>query len=540
MGLRCESISQIPSVILRASRRGQNPDPQHSSFAPQGAPGSWGQAYDTDVNAANWGTWTPVTTLKLRNSEAGEFRERSGTPASVIAPEVAYVQVGDPISSVAKVEPRVPSNDYRFTSLFKVTDISGPESASGDGHSSLEWSGIAVAGPFMSDIVPLSIASGLPPPWVLGHPSVPLKSPEACDPTPCDADHTAVPHPPHRPNDLTYGTHPDSKTPYVALEKRQPWTLLKGVVKDSLTGEGIAGVSIIVVDRQGQVKPIAKLSHRGPREAVIGAFKIILPWAGVAQVFINPREPVKGIPVSAYDFDPRYGSLIIPNAPLPADMSKPGTTNVQDLGEIRLPQVHSTVLGEKGSGLIEGIVTAQENPGIPLPRIVLRLRNPHGQILRAQKTDSEGRYAFKDVPAGQFFIDAVLRRSWLSIPANRSIELKEGYALNDQSFLLRGVPATVDVKSAAPGTLAVLTSSEWIEKVPPSPRQEERKLAIYSSTVEENGLVRMYPAIGQRYYLTCWVPDLSGQFTRTPALGSVAVHSAKALLPTDQVEVACP
>lgn len=540
LGLHCDPSAVQPSALIRASRRGQNPAVGQSAFAPDGAPGSWGQAYDTDVNTANWGTGSPFANLKLRNSSSGNVDGRSGTPATIIAPKSSYFQINDPISPLSEVKSRVSSLDYRYTSFFQVMAIAGPESISGDAAQSYDWTGVAVAGAWMEESVPIALPPGVSPAWTLLTPPDAVKPPQKCDPSPCDTDQTTVRFPPLAPDEVSYGPNPDSKTPYLILQKRQPWTLLKGRLSDPISGQPLLGASIIVVDRQGKFRPIAKLSHGSPYEASEGGFSILVPWAGIAQVFINPHQPVSGIPLTAYDFDPRYGSLMFPNVPLPTDMSKPGISNVKDLGVIRLPNARQTSLSQKGRGRIEGTVRAQELSSTGLKDVILRLRNPNGRVLQAIRTDSTGRYVFTEIPSGKFFIDPVLRRGMLSTPANLIVELKEAAQSLGNDLLLSGVPALVDVQSGTPGTLVLLSSQEWVGLLPPSPRQEEKQLKIYSLSVEESGIARLRPAIGQAYFLTCWVPDAAGHFMRRPALGSFMIKDAKPLQPTDRLEVSCP
>src|SRR5882672_2574219 len=91
------------AALVRASRRGES----YTNFSSTGAPGSstWGDAYDSDNNSANFGYWTNVTSLGVRNSTAPSVIGYSGNPVTELVPDpkACLVQVGDPTSLITSM-----------------------------------------------------------------------------------------------------------------------------------------------------------------------------------------------------------------------------------------------------------------------------------------------------------------------------------------------------------------------------------------------------------------------------------------------------
>jgi hypothetical protein len=332
-----------------------------------------------------------------------------------------------------------------------------------------------------------------------------------------------LPYPPAASDDVDYGEHPDSKTPYLSMRDsdRGDWGFVKGRIVDN--NGGLWGIPVTLVKSGGFI--IEKITKPS------GEFKILAPDSGNITVYINNPTPL-GAP---YTKDTHfYDAMHETPAPLSQTLST-GNGNILDLGTITLNwRAQSALSGPTGT--YTGTLTAGENNAVTLPDITVALRDDAGRVLASTQSTTGGVYRFIEIPVGSYTIAPVLERNWRSDPPQKRLALASGQTVT-QNFAISGIGTRLSIRSQAPGTivLVMLQGTTPAGAMPPVQRSYSSS-QTYSTVTGDDALAAISVLPGFAYDMTCWTPDEStGGYTRSAAPVRVSPPA-----PLQTITVSCP
>lgn len=522
----CTSNTQTLRVPARASRRGQIPS-TGGNFSSTGAPGAWGQAYDTNLNRLNFGSWAtvdiynPAARIPLRNTASVILQTPSGMPARLAFADQTFIQVGDPASSRRLAIIPYGAGDYRYTSQLKVDSIFGSEGS--EGASAVPaggWPVMVVAGPYMEQTTTPHVFQT---PWTLIS-TIPFVGapPQPCQGGSCDTNTsqytipwTADPRPPY----VDYGSYPDSKTPYIKLTSTSTgWGFITGIVRESGTLLPLWGVPVSISNGAGF--SVEKITDE------VGDFVILCPNT-VLDIRVNNRQPLASNPSPSHFYHPHHRSWT--SLGYNPAFASPGA--IRNLGTISLP----VQLPGTGSNSISGSLQAAENSAA-LSFRTMELRDDRGNLIRTTESNGTGQYVFGSVLSDRtYYVKPALDRQWSAVPPEVRINLGTVPA-TAPAILIRGVQATVIQYSPLPGQLVLLTPGPYNNPLPPTMDQTTAATSLTYTGVtapayggSDRVVLKVRP--GHSYHVVCWGLNTSGTFVRNPASGSTSLNEGNVLQP---------
>ena len=529
----CVSATGFKAAV-RASRRGQ----ARTNFSSTGAPSGngWGEAYDTDNNLYNFGIWTDVPSLPVKNSAAVASPAYTGNPATELYPNPSapaatpLLQINDPTS------PPTPMTDwgsgFHQTSMIQMGTIFGPFGIrTGGGPLPAFWDATVVAGPYMnyfgvssgtylqsSQFFPLNPVTPIPP--LPGPPQPCTSDIKFSNTPPCDTDQNTY---------LAGGYLYDSYTPYLMLNITGGWTLLTGTVQDSATGNGIPGVAVRISPGSGAFpfNPFEKVTYAS------GAFSVLVPGAsGNLVLSVNDPNPVAPNTPDTHYYDPWHSSTTL-TVPVTWDMSNPGTSNTPNIGTISLNSVFPN-LG--GNGTVSGIVTAAENNTVVLPGITVALRDSQGGILQSVQTDLTGTYTFSNLAVGPYFVTPVLGAGQASTPTKATAVVSSG-PNPTQNFTISGVKATIIASAGQPGVVVMVVPGAGGGSLTTPPLYIQNATPNYIKVTGDDGTATLQVPASAGYTAYCWRPNAQGAFNYSNPVNPSTLTN---LDPTQALSFACP
>lgn len=189
-------------------------------------------------------------------------------------------------------------------------------------------------------------------------------------------------------------------------------------------------------------------------------------------------------------------------------------------------------LGPCGAAIICGDVHAAENPAMLLDDIVIEIRDLTGKVKGALRTNAAGHYSY-----------ASTERLWIVVVVNRGQYATPGQAVANPSeqkdFSVGRIPLELTVRTASPGTFALVSTDPITTPMPPDINSNTPK-AYMSAVADESKVARLKPYPGFLWYLTCWnyvVPAQGmGKFQKAD---SIPVPGTPAD-PRTQITMDCP
>src|SRR5205807_3802533 len=268
-----------------------------------------------------------------------------------------------------------------------------------------------------------------------------------------------------------------------------------------------------------------------------GNFKILAPANGPLNVTVNAPRPAAPNSPNTHFFDPSHAATTVNNLSAntaPWNMSNPGATNVLTPPlDITLDSLSATT-NSGGNASISGALKSAENTTVPLPGLMVGLREGQGRLIQVvQSTGAAGAYTFSNLPAGEFYVLPVLPRNQAAVPMQIPVSLIWGQSLGVPAFLISGVPATIQVNAGKPGVFVLVAQTGALPGGGTPPIYDARApgQAYYTKVSGDNGIATLLVPPGQSYALKCWKPNPQGgyDYISSPPTGPVPGGTLNAL-----------
>ena len=196
------------------------------------------------------------------------------------------------------------------------------------------------------------------------------------------------------------------------------------------------------------------------------------------------------------------------------------------------------------TGLVCGNVTSAELAGVPLPNIVVELRNADGSLTsstQTTRTDANGYYSFAtgNSLGSVFFVNLSVDRTQVAAPLSQKADNSLSGSSVKRDFVVRGIPATLSFIDNPPASLILVTTftvTSPSTSLPPSLNGFNTE--SYATTVAADGSASLAVPPGRLFYYTCWTPLASGGYAHGQ---SQALNGTHSVLPLQQItQLRCP
>lgn len=208
----------------------------------------------------------------------------------------------------------------------------------------------------------------------------------------------------------------------------------------------------------------------------------------------------------------------------------PTTTTAPPTSTTAPPTTTTTSLACGVANSICGRVVAAENPMIVLPDIPIELRDNTGARRASIRSAASGTYnfTFTGVPNNiPLHVIPLVEQNQAAAPFKQSATVApNGSEALGANFQIRGVPGTVTITSAAPGTFVLLTPTIYSGANPPVQIAGATAAAMnyYTGATGLDQTLRLSVPGGFSYFVTCWEPPAGANaqvtYIRKPTSGS--------------------